>query len=231
MPTGNSVAVVGYSQSAIISSLEMRESCEPHAQPTPADGRSTGFRTCWADPMNPNGGLCPLRSHRGLPRSDASESGPGFLRRDARRTRSTRPAFTRSNTTGTPTSRGTRSTCWRTSTPLSGSTPYTAPIPTINPSNLPPATSLCYSGVDGYTPPRVVWRRRRHQHQLLHDHPNQNLPLLDPLRAIPVVGTPLADLLQPVLTPLVNLGYGDPGVWLFDVAGQCAHPVRAVPAC
>jgi hypothetical protein len=40
--------------------------------------------------------------------------------------------------------------------------------------------------------------------------PVDNLPLLDPLREIPVVGNPLADLLQPDLTYLVNLGYGDP---------------------
>jgi hypothetical protein len=38
----------------------------------------------------------------------------------------------------------------------------------------------------------------------------QNLPLLDPLRAIPVIGNPLADLLQPDLRTLVNIGYGDP---------------------
>ena len=37
--------------------------------------------------------------------------------------------------------------------------------------------------------------------------PTQNLPLLDPLRAIPVVGNPLADLLQPDLRVLVDLGY------------------------
>jgi hypothetical protein len=37
-----------------------------------------------------------------------------------------------------------------------------------------------------------------------------DLPLLDPLREIPIVGNPLADLLQPDLTALVNLGYGDP---------------------
>ena len=41
--------------------------------------------------------------------------------------------------------------------------------------------------------------------------PQQNLPLLDPLRAIPVVGTPLADLLQPDLRVLVNLGYNSTG--------------------
>lgn len=40
--------------------------------------------------------------------------------------------------------------------------------------------------------------------------PVENLPLLDPLREIPVVGNPLADLLQPDFTYLVNFGYGDP---------------------
>ena len=38
--------------------------------------------------------------------------------------------------------------------------------------------------------------------------PVQDLPLLDPLRLIPVVGNPLADLLQPDMKVLVNLGYG-----------------------
>jgi hypothetical protein len=37
--------------------------------------------------------------------------------------------------------------------------------------------------------------------------PTNNLPLLEPLRWIPF-GNPLADLLQPDLTVLVNLGYG-----------------------
>ena len=44
----------------------------------------------------------------------------------------------------------------------------------------------------------------------LSDHfliPVTDLPLLDPLRLIPVVGNPLADLLQPDMTVLVNLGY------------------------
>jgi PE-PPE domain len=40
--------------------------------------------------------------------------------------------------------------------------------------------------------------------------PSTDLPLLDPLRAVPVIGNPLADLLQPDLTYIVNLGYGDP---------------------
>jgi PE-PPE domain-containing protein/PE family protein len=40
--------------------------------------------------------------------------------------------------------------------------------------------------------------------------PTQNLPLLDPVRALPLIGTPVADLLQPDLRYLVNWGYGDP---------------------
>ncbi|MCV7177383.1 PE-PPE domain-containing protein [Mycolicibacterium sphagni] len=38
--------------------------------------------------------------------------------------------------------------------------------------------------------------------------PTANLPLLAPLRLIPLIGDPLADLLQPDLKVLVNLGYG-----------------------
>lgn len=40
--------------------------------------------------------------------------------------------------------------------------------------------------------------------------PTRNLPLLDPIRLIPVIGNPIADLLQPALRVIVNLGYGDP---------------------
>jgi hypothetical protein len=47
--------------------------------------------------------------------------------------------------------------------------------------------------------------------------PTENLPLLEPLRLIPVIGTPIADLLQPALKVIVNLGYGDPNYgWSTD---------------
>jgi hypothetical protein len=36
----------------------------------------------------------------------------------------------------------------------------------------------------------------------------QNLPLLDPIRAIPVIGQPIVDLIQPDLKVIVDLGYG-----------------------
>ncbi len=38
----------------------------------------------------------------------------------------------------------------------------------------------------------------------------EDLPLLEPLRALSVLGDPLADLVQPNLEVIVNLGYGDP---------------------
>jgi len=40
--------------------------------------------------------------------------------------------------------------------------------------------------------------------------PTANLPLLDPLRLIPILGNPLANLLQPFLAPIVNWGYTNP---------------------
>jgi PE-PPE domain len=40
--------------------------------------------------------------------------------------------------------------------------------------------------------------------------PTANLPLLDGVRNIPILGNPIADLLQPDLRYLVNMGYGDP---------------------
>ncbi len=40
--------------------------------------------------------------------------------------------------------------------------------------------------------------------------PANNLPLLGPIRGLPIIGNPLADLVQPDMTYLVNLGYGDP---------------------
>ncbi|WP_179468140.1 PE-PPE domain-containing protein [Mycolicibacterium vinylchloridicum] len=38
--------------------------------------------------------------------------------------------------------------------------------------------------------------------------PTENLPLLIPLRLLPLIGNPLADLLEPTMRVLVNLGYG-----------------------
>jgi len=54
--------------------------------------------------------------------------------------------------------------------------------------------------------------------------PTTELPLLDPLRYVPIIGTPLADLLQPDLEVLVNLGYGP------DNVGYSEYPNVDTPA-
>jgi hypothetical protein len=67
---------------------------------------------------------------------------------------------------------------------------------TLSPTQLASAFELTQSGAPTMT------------HYMLI--PTQNLPLLDPLRIIPGIGNPLADLLQPDLRYLVNWGYGNP---------------------
>jgi hypothetical protein len=52
---------------------------------------------------------------------------------------------------------------------------------------------------------------------------------LDPLRAIPAVGNPLADLLQPDLTYLVNWGYGDPAYGYSTAPANVATPFGLFP--
>jgi hypothetical protein len=53
---------------------------------------------------------------------------------------------------------------------------------------------------------------------------------LDPLHAIPVIGNPLADLLQPDLTYLVNLGYGDPIFGYSTSAANVPTPFGLFPS-
>jgi PE-PPE domain len=60
--------------------------------------------------------------------------------------------------------------------------------------------------------------------------PTDDLPLLDPLRSIPVIGNPLADLLQPDLQVLVNLGYGDPDYGWVNEDANVATPAGLFPS-
>lgn len=59
--------------------------------------------------------------------------------------------------------------------------------------------------------------------------PTQDLPLLAPLRMIPVIGKPIADLLQPALRVLVNLGYGDPKYGWSQGNANVATPFGFLP--
>ncbi len=60
-------------------------------------------------------------------------------------------------------------------------------------------------------------------------YPHNYLPLLQPLLDIPVVGKPLADLLQPDLTVLVNLGYGPDNVGWSTTPANVPTPLGLFP--
>ncbi|MHA7653305.1 PE family protein [Mycobacterium sp. ML4] len=185
---GNSVVVNGYSQSAIISSLEMRQLAGMPGAPM-AD--RLGF-VLLADPMNPNGGL--LSRFAGLA---APSLGLDFF------------GATPSDTIY-PTSIYTHEYDGFADFPryplnfvsdlnaVAGIALVHTDTPLINPQTLPPGdlvqlpTSPGYSGNTSY-------------YMIISHH----LPLLAPVRAIPVVGPALADLVEPNLTTIVNLGYGD----------------------
>jgi hypothetical protein len=199
-PGVNSVAVLGYSQSAIISSLEMENLANPTLNPTPPTASQLGF-TLLGDQMNPNGGF--LARFPGFPNGQPLQIpslGVEFY------------GATPPNTIY-PTNIYTLEYDGWADFPLypinfisdvnafAGIAFVHGTYPSLNPSALPTGydllqlpTSPGYTGVTNY---------------YMITTPN-GLPLLDPVRAIPVIGNPIADLLQPDLTVLVNLGYGNP---------------------
>ena len=198
-PTG-SVAVLGYSQSADISSLEMLNLANPTLNPNPPTANQLGF-TLLGDQMNPNGGF--FARFPGFPAGQPLQLPALGL---------TLYGATPSNTIY-PTNIFTLQYDGWADFPqypinvvsdlnaFAGIAFVHGTYPNLNPSALPPGyaiqqlpTSPGYTGVTNY---------------YMITTPN-GLPLLDPVRAIPVIGNPLADLLQPDLTTIVNLGYGNP---------------------
>jgi hypothetical protein len=197
-PTG-SVAVFGASQSADIASLEMENLANPVLNPSPPSANQLGF-VLVGEEMNPNGGL--LARFPGFPAGQPLQI----------------PSLGITFYGATPSN-----TIYPTnvySLEYDGFADFPQyPINLIsdlnafagieyvhntypaNPAALPPGyaiqqlpTSPGYTGVTNY-----------------YMITTQNgLPLLDPVRAIPVIGNPIADLLQPDLTTIVNLGYGNP---------------------
>jgi PE-PPE domain/PE family len=199
-PGVGSVAVLGYSQSADISSLEMLNLANPTLNPNPPTANQLGF-TLLGDQMNPNGGF--FARFPGFPAGQPLQLPALGL---------TLYGATPSNTIY-PTNIFTLEYDGWADFPqypinvvsdlnaFAGIAFVHGTYPNLNPSALPPGyaiqqlpTSPGYTGVTNY---------------YMITTPN-GLPLLDPVRAIPVIGNPIADLLQPDLTTIVNLGYGNP---------------------
>jgi hypothetical protein len=195
----DSVAVFGASQSAMIASLEMQNLANPMLNPTPPSANQLGF-TLVGDQMNPNGGI--LARFPGFPAGQPLQFpslGITFY------------GATPSNTIY-PTHIYTMEYDGFADFPqypinLISDLNAFAGIYYVhnaypdNPSAPPPGyaiqqlpTSQGYTGVTTYS---MITTQN-------------GPPLLDPVRAIPVIGKPIADLLQPDLTTIVNLGYGNP---------------------
>lgn len=177
------VSVLGYSQSAIIASMEMPKLL--------AEGynSSNAFFTLLGDPSAPNGGLFARFPGLSLPSLGVTFG------------------------TSTP-SNDFHTTIWSLEydgfadfpqypidifsdlNALAGIVFVHGTYPHLTQSVLNTAVTLGQSGAPSLTTYKMI--------------PTENLPLLDPLRVLPVIGNPLADLIQPDLKFLVNWGYGNP---------------------
>ena len=177
--SGNTVGVFGYSQSAIIASLEM-EQLEAEGVPS-----SEVDFVLIGDLMNPNGGL--FDRFAGL---DLTSLGIDF--------------------SGATPSDDYATTIYTLEYDTWGDFPR-YPLDIF--ADLNSFESQTHFDYDDLTAQQVAQAIPLDTTGGLTDYyiiPVNDLPLLDPLREIPIVGNPLADLLQPDLTALVNLGYGDP---------------------
>jgi hypothetical protein len=197
-PSG-SVAVFGSSQSAVISSLEMENLANPLLNPSPPTANQLGF-VLVGNEMNPNGGI--LARFPGFPAGQPLQiPSLGFTFYGATPSNTIYPTNIYSMEYDGFADFPQYPINLISDLNAFAGIYYVHNTYPANPSALPSGyniqqlpTSPGYTGVTNY-----------------YMITTQNgLPLLDPVRAIPVIGKPIADLLQPDLTTIVNLGYGNP---------------------
>jgi hypothetical protein len=192
MPAGSHTLVFGYSQSAVIATLEMRalDALPANARPSPSD---LSFMLI-GNGDNPNGGLF-SRFTLHIPILDISTQG------------ATPPDTPYPTTIYTLQYDG-----------LANFPQY--PLDVVADLNAVAGAALVHPQYAFLTPQQLQSAVPLATSPGYYDNggvthyymiPNQDLPLVEPLRAIPVVGNPLADLLQPDLRVLVNLGYNPNG--------------------
>nr|WP_308205951.1 PE-PPE domain-containing protein [Mycobacterium intermedium] len=193
----SSVAVLGYSQSAIIASLEMRNLMNPLLNPMPPAPDQLGF-TLLGNPMNPNGGLLARFPGLSLPSLGLDFYG------------ATPPD------TPYPTNIYTLQYDGFASFPryplnfisdlnaFLGIQTIHGKYPSLDINNLPPGYNVVtLPGSESLTGVGET-------NYYMITHPD--LPIMAPIKAIPIIGGPLNSLLEPNMRILVNLGYGDPNV-------------------
>jgi hypothetical protein len=210
-----SVSVLGYSQSAIISSLVMRDLLNGTYPFTPPSVHQLNF-TLLGDQMAPNGGIFERFVGLNLPSLGYNFYGATppntpygtsiyTLQYDGYADFPQYPINFLSDLNA-----------------FAGIYYVHGTYPHINPSALPPNDHLIelpgsasLPGGTGATNYFMITQ--------------PNLPLLNPVRAIPVIGNPIADLLQPDLTYLVNWGYGNPSFGYSTGPANVPTPFGVLP--
>ena len=181
--TGQSIAVLGYSQSAIIASMEMPKLLAEGFTPSQVNFTLLG------DISNPNGGVFTRFPGLSIP-SLGITFGTATPSNDFPTTIFTQEYDGFADFPQYPIN------LLSDVNALAGIVFVHGTYPTLTTAQLNSAFPLPQSGAPSMTTYEMI--------------PTPNLPLLDPLRAIPLIGNPLADLVQPDLTYLVNWGYGNP---------------------
>jgi PE-PPE domain/PE family len=205
---GNSVLVQSYSQSSIIASIEMQNLLASASPPT---GSQLYFNLL-GDPMNPNGGLLERFAGLVLP-----SLGLDFYGATPANTPWTTNIFSLEYDGFADFPRYPIDFLSDLNAVLG--IVYVHPTyPHIDPSTLTIVQLPVSSSYTGSLANTTYYMGL-----------TPNLPLLDPVRAIPVVGNPLADLLQPDLTYLVNWGYGNPAYGYSTAPANVPTPFGLFP--
>jgi PE-PPE domain/PE family len=183
---GNTVNVLGYSQSAIIASLEMKA-----LNPTNTPGGSSFFGnlnfSLIGDPMNPNGGLLERFAPLSIPSIGLTFYG-------ATPDNSFHTTITTLEYDGFADFPQYPLNLVSDVNAFAGILYVHGTYPTLTAAQLGTAIHLTNTVGPVTTDYYMI--------------PTQNLPILNPIRSIPLIGAPFADLIQPDLKVIVDLGYG-----------------------
>ncbi|MHA7653306.1 PE-PPE domain-containing protein [Mycobacterium sp. ML4] len=215
-PTGyitndQSVSVLGYSQSAILSSIELRNLIASGITPQPD---LLSF-TLLGNPMAPNGGLLARFPGLSLPALGldfygATPANSGYpvnmfsLQYDGYTDFPKYPINLLSDLNA-----------------FLGIQTVHGDYPQIDPNNLPPG----YHMVELPVSPTTAANNLDHYYMIT----SPDVPLVSTIKSIPFIGTPLADLLGPNLTYLINWGYGDPNFGYNTGYADVPTPFEVLP--
>lgn len=202
LAAGNNVAVLGFSQSSVISSLVMQE-LNPSGTPS---SLPINF-VLLGNPMNPNGGI--LERFAGLTFPSLGQTFYGATPSNSFPTKIYTIEY-------------------------DGFADFPRyPINLLADLNAIAGIYYVHGTYADLSPARIATAIPLHTEgdtlTTYYMIPNPDLPLVQPLRAVPFVGNPLADLIEPDLRVLVNIGFGDPRFGYSTTAANVPTPFGIFP--